>query len=75
MDSIPIIVSTVLLAILVPSVAYLFIHTPDKQDFVNHAQNDEANLREIRSSIDRLSTKIDNKFDVIMTIMQNGNGK
>lgn len=59
MESIPTIVSTVLLLILIPSVAYMFVNTPAKEDFVNHAQNDEANMREIRASISSLGGKID----------------
>ena len=62
MDSVPIIVSTVLLIILIPSVAYIFVSTPTKQDFIRHEESDEANMREIRQSLEKLSTKIDNAF-------------
>jgi len=58
-DSVPIIVSTVLLIILVPSVAYVFISTPTKQDFIDHEKKDDDNMREIRQSLAQLGNKID----------------
>lgn len=59
MDVVPIIVSTVLLIILVPSVAYVFISTPTKQDFIDHEKKDDDNMREIRQSLSQLGNKID----------------
>ena len=72
MMDIPIIVSTVLLAILLPTVAYVYITTPTKEDFRDHLKEDHENFREIRGSIQGLASKIDAKFDTLITIAKNG---
>lgn len=70
MDSVPIIVSTVLLAILLPAVAYVYITTPTKEDFRDHLHNDEENFREIRGGLSTLSDKIDRKFDSMSSLIR-----
>ena len=75
MDSVPIIVSTVLLVILVPTVAYIFVSTPTKSDFTDHLHSDEQNMREIRASLAALGTKMDENFRATMTLYRNGGQK
>ena len=75
MDVIPIIVSTVLLVILVPTVAYIFVSTPTKADFIEHERADDDNMREIRAALAALSVKIDENFRATMTLYRNGGNK